>query len=105
MADLCATVLRLERMSEAASGDAGCQADGNIAAIFRSLVPSPRAAFVTASRTVSWADWLGSVEQFARRTTLHCADRASALLMRPCGEIVCTSHGSLVARVRRVTSG
>ena len=53
-------------MNEAASGDAWCHANGKVASIFRSLVPNPRSAFVTALGTVSWAEWLSSVEQHAR---------------------------------------
>jgi acyl-CoA synthetase (AMP-forming)/AMP-acid ligase II len=53
-------------MSVTASEDAACRDIGDVAAIFRSLVPNPRSAFVTAAGTMSWADWLGSVEQLAR---------------------------------------
>ena len=67
-------------MSEAASGDAWCRADGNVAAIFRSLVPNPRTAFVTASQTVSWADWLGSVEHLARNYASLRRSRVGVLM-------------------------
>jgi acyl-CoA synthetase (AMP-forming)/AMP-acid ligase II len=68
-------------MSEAASDEDWCHADGKVATIFRSLVPDSRAAFVTASQVVSWADWLGSVTQVAKRYSSLRRSRVG-LLMR-----------------------
>jgi acyl-CoA synthetase (AMP-forming)/AMP-acid ligase II len=67
-------------MSGVVSEDAACRADGSVAAIFRSLVPSSRTAFVTTSHTVSWADWIGSVEHLARNYASLRRSRVGVLM-------------------------
>ena len=67
-------------MSEAASGDARRHTDGKVEAIFRSLARDSRTAFVTAGHTVSWADWLGSVEQLAKNYAAMRRSRVGVLM-------------------------
>ena len=102
-------------MSEAASGDARRHPDGKVEAIFRSLARDSRTAFVTAGHTVSWADWIGSVEQLAknyasmRRSRVGGPDRGPRKnrtrfsWVSPCSSVTCScwTNGRRARRLRR----
>jgi acyl-coenzyme A synthetase/AMP-(fatty) acid ligase len=53
-----------------------------VAAIFHSLERTERAAFVTPSRSVSWAEWIGSVEQMVERH-IRLRGARTGLCLRP----------------------
>jgi hypothetical protein len=53
-----------------------------VAAIFHSIERAERAAFVTPSRSVSWAEWIGSVEQMVERSDRLRGAR-TGLCLRP----------------------
>jgi acyl-CoA synthetase (AMP-forming)/AMP-acid ligase II len=69
-------------MSAPASPEPHRRKYSNVAAIFQSLVPHQRTAFVAVNRTVSWADWLRSVDQLAEACSPLSRSRIG-LLMRP----------------------
>jgi acyl-CoA synthetase (AMP-forming)/AMP-acid ligase II len=74
-----------------AAGEPSCREDGNAVAIYRSLAPNLHPAFVTVNRSVTWSQWLESVDQLEgtysslRRSRVGLLMRASeksyALLM------------------------
>jgi acyl-CoA synthetase (AMP-forming)/AMP-acid ligase II len=69
-------------MSAPASPEPHRRKYSNVATVFQSLVPHNRAAFVTVNRTVSWADWLRSVDHLAHACAPLRRSRIG-LLMRP----------------------
>jgi hypothetical protein len=79
-------------MSGPAPPDADCRPEATVATIFPRLEQNDRAAFVTAGRTVSWADWLGWVEHLGDVSSALRRARV-ALRMRPSEK----SYGFLLA--------
>jgi len=79
-------------MSGLAYPDAGRRAGTIVTAILHSLERHDRASFITTDRTVSWADWLESVETLAERYRALRRARVG-LLMRPTEK----SYGLLLA--------